>query len=72
MIKMLQNALLGVVLGILFGLFFGLIITAIANLVDCGAFVCKKAVPTQMGAFLGMGAGAIIGAIMGSLQNLRK
>lgn len=67
-IKMLLGAVAGVLLGIGFGLIFGLLISWIAFNIgpkaDVGIYTG--------GSFLGMGAGAIIGSILGAVYANRK
>lgn len=74
--KMLIGALLGVVLGILFGLLFGLLIAWISmcfSAFNTAGFMPPNSPENyQMASFLGMGAGAIVGAILGGVAFMHK
>ena len=72
-IRMLLGALLGTVLGIIFGLLFGLIIAwATSNLFPKHMGYDPGSMPYEMASFLGMGAGAIIGSILGGIYGNKK
>lgn len=62
-------ALFGVVLGIVVGLVFGALISFISTLFASGSY---DSPPLGFGVFMGMGAGAIIGGIMGAIAGMRK
>ncbi|MEK9132568.1 MAG: hypothetical protein AAB606_02575 [Patescibacteria group bacterium] len=74
--KMLLGALIGVVLGIVFGLLFGLLIAFVS--MCFGSSSAIGALPPrpmdfyQMASFMGMGAGAIVGAILGGIAANHK
>lgn len=70
-VRLLVCSLVGIVFGIIFGLLFGLLIGWISN--HFATFPLFGGGPEQAAeysipAFLGMGFGAIIGAILGGLQ----
>lgn len=74
--RMLIGALIGIVLGILFGLLFGLLIAWVSmsfeTLSTAKAASLKAQNFYQMASFLGMGAGAIVGAILGGIAANHK
>lgn len=73
-IRMLLGALLGIVLGICFGLLFGLLIGWIASQFASPGMLAHDGPLSDFGfpAFLGMGAGAAIGAILGGIYANKK
>ncbi len=58
--KILFYGIFGIVTGIIIGGIFGLLIAYIAGLFNT---LPREEVPLQLGVFLGMGAGAMIGGI---------
>lgn len=72
-VRMLLGALLGIVLGIIFGLLFGLVIAwASGSLFPKTMGYGPGPMPYEMASFLGMGAGAIIGSILGGIYGNKK
>lgn len=73
--RMFLGALLGVILGIIFGLAFGVLIvwiTHVTGMTIGGKPAEFDQVPYALGSFLGMGAGAMIGAILGGVYSSKK
>lgn len=71
---MILGAISGIVLGIAFGLVFGVLIGYLASFFSPpGRMMMDGPLATyEFPAFLGMGAGAIIGAILGGLSFGKK
>lgn len=68
--RMVAGAIGGISLGILFGLLFSLVIAWIAQQFSIGDV--KEPMEYGIAVFFGMGAGAIVGGIMGGIMNSRK
>lgn len=73
--RMFLGALLGIILGIIFGLAFGTLIVWITHFMGMtigGEPAEFNQVPYALGSFLGMGAGAMIGAILGAVYSNKR
>ncbi len=64
--RMIVGAVLGILLGIFFGLLFGLLIAWITQQIATSSPFYNSPEEYSWPAFLGMGFGAIIGAILGA------
>jgi ABC-type lipoprotein release transport system permease subunit len=72
LIRMFLGALLGVILGIIFGLAFGVLIVWITHFAGMTMANPSDQIPYALGSFLGMGAGAMIGSILGAVYSNKR
>lgn len=72
-VRMSTGAMLGIALGVAGGLVFSIVIATISGFFASGMNGNGSAgIPLEVATFLGMGAGAIIGAILGGVHYSRK
>lgn len=72
-VRMILGALGGAVIGIVSGLFLGILIAWLAGGVGTGMMGSRAMMEFYVPAkFMGMGAGAIVGAILGAIYANRK
>lgn len=74
MVNVVRKGLIGTVVGIAAGLVFGLIIWGVVSLIDqtIVSESYQSTPPATFIAFLGMGAGAVIGSIFGAITGLKE
>lgn len=69
LIKIINKSLTGALAGLFSGLVFGLLIWTLTSLLSDGSMAEP---PIQLAAFLGMGAGTAIGAVLGGVAGLKN
>lgn len=74
MVNVVRKGLIGTIVGIAAGLVFGLIIWGAVSLIEqtIVSTSYQSTPPVTFIAFLGMGAGAVIGSIFGAITGLKE
>lgn len=70
---MCKGTIFGMSFGLVLGLCFGLIIIAIVKIIAGTSPLTEFGeIPYEVGAFLGMGIGVVIGGVFGAISYLKK